>query len=63
MGKPGRPPSADLEVGLGHLSVGAEENGSKDGLGEDVENGVRDDLGADADLSSSVGNTPDTALC
>lgn len=60
VGKTRRPPSTDIEVGLGDLSVGAEENGSKDGLGEDVEDGVGDDLGADADLASSVGNAPNT---
>lgn len=32
---------------------------AEDGLGQNVEHGIGDDLAIDADVSGSVGNTPD----
>lgn len=56
------PVAAELDIGLGDLAVGNEQPKAEDGLGEDIENGVEDDLGVDADLASTVGDTPYTEV-
>jgi hypothetical protein len=55
------PEAVELNVALAHVGVNNQEPCTEDTLGKDVEHGVGDDLGVDADLASTVGNTPDTS--
>lgn len=54
------PESVKLSIALAHVGVDNEEPGTKDSLGENIEDGVGNDLSVNADLAGTVGNTPDT---
>ena len=53
------PETSDIDVSLGDGGVCEQQPGTKDGLGEDVENGVGDDLDVDGDLAGTISDSPD----
>lgn len=54
------PESAKLNIALAQVSVGNQEPGTKDTLGQDVEDGVGNNLAVNANPASTIGKTPDT---
>jgi hypothetical protein len=56
-----RPEAVELNIALAQVGVDNQEPCTEDTLGEDIENSVGDDLTVDADLTSTVGNTPDAS--
>lgn len=54
------PEATDVDVGLRDAGVSEQQPGTKDRLGEDVENSVGDDLLVDAQIAAAIGNAPDT---
>jgi hypothetical protein len=56
------PEAVELNIALAHVGVDNQEPGTEDTLGKDIEHGVGDDLSVDADLASTIGDTPDTSI-
>jgi len=52
------PEAAELDLSLGHALVGEEQPGTKDRLGEQIEDGVGNDFLVNGHLARAVGNTP-----
>lgn len=55
------PESGKLNIALAKVLVGDQEPGTKDTLGQNVEDGVGNDLTVNTNLTSTVGKTPDTS--
>jgi hypothetical protein len=55
------PESGKLNIALTQVGVGNQEPGTKDTLGQDVEDGVGNNLAVNANPASTVGKTPDAA--
>ena len=56
------PEATDLNLALAKLSVGEQQPGAEDGLGQDVEDGVGNDLAINTNTAGAVGKSPDTVM-
>jgi hypothetical protein len=57
------PEAVELDVTLAHLGVSDQQPGTKDTLGQDIQDGVGNDLAIDTNPAGAIGKTPDTIVC
>ena len=53
------PETTKVDLSLGNSSVGVQEPGTEDGLGEDVEDGIGDNFLVNIGNASTISDTPD----
>jgi hypothetical protein len=56
------PEAVELNIALAQVGVDNQEPGTEDTLGKDIEHSIGDDLSVDADLASTIGDTPNTSI-
>jgi hypothetical protein len=54
------PEAVELNIALTHLGVSDQQPGTKDTLGQDIQNSVGNDLAIDTNPAGAIGKTPDT---
>ena len=57
------PESVELNIALTQLGVSDQEPGTKDTLGENIQDSIGNDLAVNTNLAGAVGKTPNTVYC